>query len=63
VNKKGQIVFMDLEGRTQELESSKNAVLPSWSDGGGSLAYLERRGKSWVLNLVDLEPFQMDTKD
>ncbi len=58
VNKKGQIVFMDLHGRTQELEASKNAVLPAWSDGGGTLAYLERRGKSWVVNLVDLEPYE-----
>ncbi len=57
VNLRGQIVFMDLDGRTQVVERSKGAILPAWSDAGGTLAYLERRGKKWAVTLADLEPY------
>lgn len=52
-NRKGRLVVMDREGRTQEIEGPKDVVLPAWSADGGRIAYLERTGKKRCeLNVV-----------
>jgi hypothetical protein len=53
--KDGRIVVMDLEGATQELRPSEQALLPAWSDDGRRLAFLQKDGKKrFTLLIVDV---------
>lgn len=54
-NISGRIIVMDDQGRKQEIESSRSALLPAWSDDGKRLAYLEKSGRHRaVLRVVDV---------
>jgi hypothetical protein len=44
-HKDGRVTIMDDGGKKQEIEASKDAMLPAWSQDGSKLAWLERDGK------------------
>jgi hypothetical protein len=53
---KGRIVIMDLEKRKQAVETSKDALLPAWSDDGTRIAYLQKSGKkTYDLLIVEVK--------
>ena len=55
VNQGGRVVIMDADGRKQEVATSKDAMLPAWTDSGKQLAFLEKPGKNKaVLKIVDV---------
>jgi hypothetical protein len=55
VPRNGRVVIMDSKGKKQEIEGSKNAVLPAWSQDGTQLAWLEKDGrKKFVLNVAGI---------
>jgi hypothetical protein len=41
----GPLVVLDDQGRKQELEATKNASLPAWSNDGGQLAWLAKKDR------------------
>jgi dipeptidyl aminopeptidase/acylaminoacyl peptidase len=43
--KTGRIVVMDDQGRKQDVEGSKDAILPAWSPDGKRLAWLQKEGR------------------
>ena len=43
--KNGHLVLMDDKGRKQEIETTKEARLPAWSDDGRQLAWAEKQDK------------------
>jgi hypothetical protein len=55
VNRDGQLVFMDAQGRKQQVRDTSDALFPAWRDDGARLAFLERAGrKKLVLKTVDV---------
>jgi hypothetical protein len=51
----GRLVFMDGEGRRQEVAGSKAVLMPGWAADGARLMYLERSGrKKYLLKTVDI---------
>jgi len=45
-NRDGRVVIMDDQGRKQEVQGSKAALLPAWTQDGKRLAYFEKTGKN-----------------
>jgi len=43
--KNGKIVLMNPEGKKQELDGTKDSLLPMWSADGSQLAWLQKDGK------------------
>ncbi len=43
--KSGKLVLMDNTGKRQDLDGTKDAVFPMWSNDGARLAWLQRDGK------------------
>ena len=43
---KGRIVVMDGEGRRNEIDGTKDALLPAWSTEDGRLAWIEKSGRN-----------------
>lgn len=43
--KDGQIVVMDYQGKKQEVDGAKDALLPAWSPDGTRLAWLQKDGR------------------
>jgi hypothetical protein len=41
----GPLVVLDEQGRKQELEATKNALLPAWSNDGSQLAWLAKKDR------------------
>jgi hypothetical protein len=55
VNNAGHLVFMDGEGRKQEVAGSKAVLMPGWAANGARLIYLERSGrKKYVVKTLDI---------
>ena len=51
----GQLVVMDEEGRQQEVEGTRDVLLPAWTGDGKRLAWLEKRGRKKVeLRVADV---------
>jgi hypothetical protein len=46
VNAAGRLTLMDQQGQKQQIESTRNVVLPAWSADGTRLAFLQRTGKN-----------------
>lgn len=46
VNGSGRLTLMDQQGQKQQLESTKNVLLPAWSPDGTKIAFLQRTGKN-----------------
>jgi Tol biopolymer transport system component len=45
-NSAGRLALMDQDGKKQEVESTKNVVLPAWSIDGSKIAFLQKSGKN-----------------
>jgi Tol biopolymer transport system component len=45
-NSAGRLAVMDQEGRKQQLESTKNVVLPAWSLDGSRIVFLQKAAKN-----------------
>ncbi len=55
VNSAGRLVIMDGQGRKQEVNGAKAAVLPGWNADGTRLVYLERSGrKKFTVKTLDI---------
>lgn len=53
--KGGGIVIMDAAGKKQEIDGTKDTLLPAWSHDGARLAWLRRDGrKKYHLQIVDV---------
>jgi hypothetical protein len=53
--KNGRLMIMDEKGNRQEVSGSKDAILPSWSQDGQKLAWLQKDGKKkHVLHIASL---------
>lgn len=46
VNSSGRLALMDQQGQKQQVESTKNVLLPAWSADGTKIAFLQRTGKN-----------------
>ena len=52
----GRLAIMDRTGKKQRIESTKNVLLPAWTDDGSRMAYLEGQSKSkFAVRLVDVK--------
>jgi hypothetical protein len=46
VNSSGRLAVMDKDKNKQQVESTKNVILPAWSVDGSKIAFLEKSGKN-----------------
>jgi len=46
VNASGRLTLMDQKGEKQQIEATRNVVLPAWSPDGTKIAFLQRTGKN-----------------
>jgi len=46
VTQAGRLAVMDKDGKKQQLDDTKNALLPAWSVDGTKIAFLQRSGKN-----------------
>jgi len=46
VNHGGHLAVMDRDGKKQQVESTKNVLLPAWSPDGSKIAFLQKSGKN-----------------
>jgi hypothetical protein len=46
VNSSGRLAVMEKDGSKQQIESTKNVILPAWSTDGTRIAFLQRTGKN-----------------
>ena len=57
VPKSGRVVVMDEQGKKQEIDGSKDALLPAWSPDGSRLAWLQRNGrKKFLIQVAGVSP-------
>jgi hypothetical protein len=47
--KSGKVIVMDAEGKKQEVDGTRDALLPAWSPDGSRLAWLQRDGRRTFL--------------
>ena len=52
VNANGHLAVMDKDKNKQQVESTKNVLLPAWSTDGSKLAFLEKSGKKYELYIA-----------
>ena len=45
-NASGRLAVMDENGNKQQVESTKNVILPAWSPDGTKIAFLQKAGKN-----------------
>jgi Tol biopolymer transport system component len=45
-NASGRLAVMDEKGNKQQVEGTKNVILPAWSPDGTKIAFLEKAGKN-----------------
>src|SRR5438105_880059 len=45
-NSTGRLALMDQQGQKQQIDSTKNVLLPAWSADGSKIAFLQRTGKN-----------------
>lgn len=45
-NASGRLAVMDEKGNKQQVESTKNVILPAWSPDGTKIAFLQKAGKN-----------------
>jgi hypothetical protein len=45
-NRAGRLAVMDQQGKKEEVESTKNVILPAWSPDGSKIAFLQKAGKN-----------------
>jgi len=45
-NDAGRLALMNASGKKQEVEGTKNVILPAWSQDGTKIAFLQKNGKN-----------------
>ena len=45
-NQAGRLALLDRQGQKQQIESTKNVILPAWSSDGTKIAFLQKDGKN-----------------
>jgi WD40-like Beta Propeller Repeat len=45
-NSSGRLAVMDEQGQKQQVDGTKNVILPAWSPDGARIAFLQRAGKN-----------------
>jgi WD40-like Beta Propeller Repeat len=56
-NQSGHLALMDQQGLKQDVDSTKNVVLPAWSNDGSKIAFLQKAGKNkYDLFVVTVRP-------
>jgi hypothetical protein len=52
VNSSGHLAVMDKDKHKQQVEGTKNVLLPAWSTDGTKIAFLEKAGKKYELHVA-----------
>lgn len=56
-NAAGRLALMDREGQKQQIDGTRNVILPAWSADGAKIAFLQKAGKNkYDLCIVDVRP-------
>lgn len=56
-NQAGRLALIDREGQKQEIDATKNVLLPAWSNDGSKIAFLQKAGKNrYDLLVVTVRP-------
>jgi hypothetical protein len=42
----GRLALMDRQGQKQQIEATKNVILPAWSSDGSKIAFFQKNGKN-----------------
>ncbi len=50
----GRLAILDAHGHKVRVDHTRDVLVPSWSDNGRRIAWLEREGKTYVLKMVDV---------
>ena len=45
-NQSGRLALMDRQGQKQQIDGTKNVILPAWSNDGSKIAFLQKAGKN-----------------
>lgn len=45
-NQSGRLALMDQQGQKQQIDATKNVILPAWSSDGSKIAFLQKAGKN-----------------
>jgi hypothetical protein len=56
-NQSGHLALMDQQGQKQQIDATKNVILPAWSSDGSKIAFLQKAGKNkYDLFVVTVTP-------
>jgi hypothetical protein len=56
-NQAGRLAIMDEQGHKQQVDATKDVILPAWSTDGAKIAFLQRAGKNkFDLYVVNVTP-------
>lgn len=56
-NQAGRLALMDQQGQKQQIDATKNVILPAWSSDGSKIAFLQKAGKNkYDLLVVNVRP-------
>jgi Tol biopolymer transport system component len=56
-NQSGRLALIDELGRKQQIDGTKNVILPAWSADGSKIAFLQKSGKNkYDLFVADVKP-------
>jgi Tol biopolymer transport system component len=56
-NQAGRLALMDAHGDKQQMDATKNVILPAWSPDGSKIAFLQKAGKNkYEFFLVEVRP-------
>ena len=45
-NKAGRLALIDRDGQKQQIDATRNVILPAWSNDGSKIAFLQKAGKT-----------------
>jgi hypothetical protein len=54
VNDKGHLLVMNHDGKTRQVKGPKNPLLPSWSESGQRIAYVQEAGGGYAIRVVEI---------
>lgn len=55
-NQSGRLALIDAQGQKQEIDATKNVILPAWSNDGSKIAFFQKNGKNkYDLFVVDVK--------
>jgi len=50
----GHLAILDADGHKVRVRDTKDVMLPAWSDDGRRIAWLQRKGKTYVLMMTEV---------